>query len=123
MRTRILLLFALVVPCAPSLVVAQQELATDAERTYRELRSAKDAKSRLLAERWNNLIRLQEWTDISGENSTTAKYVDHDPNLAWVKLRAIKGTGANRVVKDLEVPVAKLSKTCQSRVRPSPFSS
>ena len=116
MATRNLLAVALVVACAHSVAFAQQ-VATDAERTYRELRSAKDARTRLLAERWNNLVRLQEWNDATGKFTVTAKYLEHDPDLAWVKLRMIKGTGANRVVKDLQIPVAKLSKTCQSRVR------
>jgi hypothetical protein len=116
MATRILLVAAIVAACAHSLAVAQ-EVATDAERTYGELRSAKDARTRLLGERWSNLIRLQEWNDATGKFATTAKYVEHDPELQWVKLRMIKGTGANRVVKDVTIPVAKLSKTCQSRVR------
>lgn len=93
------------------------EMATEAERTYHQLRAAKDARTQLLGDRWYNLIRSQEWKSLDGKFVTTAKYVEHDPDLAWVKLRVIKGTGADRVVKDVTVPVAKLSKTCQSRVR------
>lgn len=98
-------------------VVCAAELTTDAERTYRDLQKAKDPQSRLLAERWYNLIRRQEWDDATGRHKTIAKYVDHDPNLEWVKLRIIRGTGADRVVNDITIPLAKLSKTCQSRVR------
>lgn len=98
-------------------VVVAQPIATDAERTYRDLRFAKDTRTRLLGERWYNLVKKQEWTDATGKFTTTAKYVEHDPNLEWVKLRVVKGTGADQVVRDIQIPVAKLSKTCQSRVR------
>jgi hypothetical protein len=102
-------------------VAAAAELSTDAERTYRELQKAKDTKSQLLAERWYNLIRQQDWNDATGKHKTLAKYVEHDPNLTWVKLRVIQGTGAKRVVKDVTIPLEKLSKACQSRVRQIAF--
>jgi hypothetical protein len=107
--------FVVAASCAASCFAA--ELTTDAERTYHQLRAAKDARTQLMGDRWYNLIRSQEWKSLDGKFVTTAKYVEHDPDLAWVKLRVIKGTGADRVVKDVTVPVAKLSKTCQSRVR------
>ena len=70
-----------------------------------------------MAERWYNAVRQQEWSDASGKFKTTAKYVEHDPNFAWVKLRVIRGTGKERVVKDVQIPLDKLSKACQARVR------
>ncbi len=94
-----------------------QEFATNAERSWREVRNSSDAKTKLMAERWYNAIREQEWGDASGKFKTTAKYLEHDPALAWVKLRVIQGTGDKRVVKDVTIPLEKLSKSCQARVR------
>lgn len=96
---------------------APLELATDAERTWRELRNSDDVKTKLMADRWYGAIKLQEWSDASGKFKTTAKYVGHDPNLAWVKLRVIQGVGDKRVVKDVTIPLEKLNKAGQARVR------
>ena len=100
-----------------SYAAAAEDLATDAERSWRELRSSSDVKTKLLAERWYGLVKLQEWNDATGKFKTSAKYLAHDPNLAWVKLRVIRGVGDKRVVKDVQIPLEKLSSTCQSRVR------
>jgi hypothetical protein len=43
--------------------------------------------------------------------------VSHDPDLKWVKLATVRGTGAARTTREVTVEVAKLNKTCQSRVR------
>lgn len=97
--------------------VCGQELATDAEQLWRELRSSSDVRTKLLAERWYNVVKLQEWSNDTGKFTTNAKYLEHDPDLGWVKLRIIQGTGRERVVKEVTIPLAKLSKTCQARVR------
>jgi hypothetical protein len=102
-------------------LAAAVERTTDAERSYRELRKSSDAATQLLAERWYGLVRLQEWTNATGKFTTRAKYVAHDPALAWVKLRVIRGSGDQRIIKDIEVPLEKLSKLCQSRVRQIAF--
>jgi hypothetical protein len=94
-----------------------QQMTTDADRSWRELRNSQDVKRKLLADRWRNVTRQQDWGDATGKFKTSAKYVEHDPQLAWVKLRVIQGTGSKRVVKDVQIPLEKLSKTCQSRVR------
>jgi hypothetical protein len=94
-----------------------QELTTDAERDWKAVRSSNDPRTKLMADRWYNSIKQQEWSDASGKFKTSAKYVEHDPNLAWVKLRMIRGTGKDRVVKDVQIPLDKLSKACQARVR------
>jgi hypothetical protein len=91
--------------------------ASDQETTYFELRRSNDRPTKIIADRYFNLVKLQEWSDLSGKSKVTAKYVDHDPDLKWVKLQAVRGRGADRVVKEITVPVEKLSKTCQSRVR------
>jgi hypothetical protein len=95
--------------------------ATDAEKSYLELRKSKDTKTQLLAERWYGLVQLREWSDTSGKFKTTAKYVEQDDKEGTVKLRVIKGSGSDQVVKDKTIAVDKLSKECQSRVKQIAF--
>jgi len=97
------------------------ERTTDADRSYRAIRDSSDAATQALAQRWYSLVRLQDWTDATGRFKTRAKYVEHDSELAWVKLRVIQGSSDQRVVKDIQVPVEKLSPICQSRVRQIAF--
>ncbi|MGD9633942.1 MAG: hypothetical protein AB7G28_12250 [Pirellulales bacterium] len=103
-----------------ALVVASalgQELTTNAERDWKAIRNSDDTRTKLMAERWFNAVKQQEWSDTSGKFKVSAKYLEHDPNLAWVKLRVFRGTGKERVVKDVQIPLDKLSKSCQARVR------
>ena len=116
MNRRLLVLAAMLLSLAARTLSAQ-ELATDAERSYRQLRKSHDTQTQLLAERWYGAIKLQVWTDATGKFSTTAKYLEHDPDFAWVKLRIIQGSGDERVVREVTIPVSKLSKVCQARVR------
>lgn len=88
-----------------------------AEKTYLDLRRSTDKTTQMMAERYFNLVKLQEWSDAAGKSKIMAKYVAHDPNLTWVKLEAVRGSGATRVVKEIQIPVERLSKKCQSRVR------
>lgn len=94
-----------------------QELTTDAERDWKAVRNSDDVRTKVMAERWYNAVRQQDWSDASGKFKVSAKYVEHDPDLKWVKLRTIRGTGKERQVKDVEIPLNKLSKSCQARVR------
>lgn len=107
--------FAWLVLCSGA--VAQEapddSQAPKAEKTYFDLRRSKDRTTQLLAERYFNLVKLQEWSDLTGKFKTTAKYVEHDPNLTWVKLEIVRG----RERTTRQIPVDKLSKTCQSRVK------
>jgi hypothetical protein len=116
MNSRSLAIVAVIVSLAASLASAQ-DLTTDAERSWRDLRNSEDVKTKLMAERWYSAIRQQDWGDASGKFKTSAKYVEHDPQLAWVKLRVIQGAGDKRVVKDVQIPLEKLNKVCQARVR------
>ncbi|MEX2307831.1 MAG: hypothetical protein WD738_09585 [Pirellulales bacterium] len=93
------------------------EPTAEKEKTYFDLRRSNNRTTSLIAERYFNLARLQEWSDVTGKSKVTAKYLEHDPELEWVKLQMVRGRGADRVVQEKAVPVAKLSKTCQSRVR------
>jgi hypothetical protein len=115
-RSLVVSLFVLVA-AASSPSVRAQELTTDAERSWRELRGSEDVKRKLLAERWYSAVRQQDWSDATGKFKTSAKYVAHDPQLAWVKLRVIQGAGEKRIVKDVQIPLEKLSIACQARVR------
>jgi hypothetical protein len=102
-------------------LAASQTLATDdvtdAERMYLDIRHSDDQLTKLLGERWYGLVKLQEWTDSTGQFHTEAKYIEHDPDMKWVKLLAVKGSGEGRVTKELTIPVEKLDERCQSRVR------
>ena len=54
---------------------------------------------------------------MSGKFKAVAHYVKHDPNLSTVTIAIMKGTGADRSSDEKTVPVDKLSKTCQARVK------
>ena len=103
------------------IVIAQE--AAPAEETssddnpYLSLRRSKNRATQLAAERYLNLVKLQEWSDHTGKFKTMGKYVAHDPNLQWVRLEVSRGSGKSRVTKEVQVPVAKLSTACQFRVR------
>lgn len=94
---------------------------TDAEQLYRQTRKSSDRSTQLLGQRWYGLVKRQKWTDATGKFTTTARYVEHDPDEKWVKLRVERNVNGQREYKDLTVPVEKLSKACQSRVRQIAF--
>jgi hypothetical protein len=87
------------------------------DKFYWDLSHSEDRVTKSLAERYINTIRAQEWSDLSGKFKTIARYVRHEPDLSTVTIESGKGRGAERVMKEVTVPVDKLSKTCQSRVR------
>jgi hypothetical protein len=119
MTKRWLMIAACLCATAAAVATAQEvtKETTDAERSWRELRGSDDVKSKLMAERWHSVIKQQDWSDKTGKFKTSAKYVAHDSKLEWVKLRIIQGADAKRVVKDVQIPLEKLSPVCQSRVR------
>jgi hypothetical protein len=84
--------------------------------TYLDLRHSKDPATQDFADRYFNLVRVQEWRDKSGKK-VRARYVTHDPDLTWVKLEIAKGSGTDRAVEERTVRVDQLSPACQSRVR------
>jgi hypothetical protein len=87
------------------------------DKFYWDLAHSQDRVTKSMAERYLNTIKAQEWSDLSGKFKTIARYVRHTPDLASVTIETGKGRGAERVMKEVTVPVDKLSKTCQSRVR------
>jgi hypothetical protein len=96
---------------------AGAEEAAEKETTYHDLRRSKNRATKSAADRYFYLIRAQEWTSLNGKSKVTAKYVAHDPDLKWVKLSTVRGSGANRVTREVTVDLAKLNKACQSRVK------
>jgi hypothetical protein len=86
-------------------------------KTYYDLRRSKTRATSLNAERLLTLIKLQEWSDVSGKAKVNAKYVEHDPDLKWVKLEKVDVRDGKQDIKEITVPVEKLSTKCQSRVR------
>jgi hypothetical protein len=122
--------FCWLITLAATLIVggpsrAQENPGADADATpppgvdkfYFELSHSEDRAIKSMAERYINLVKIQEWTDLSGRFKTVAYYVRHDPNLSTVTIEITKGRGAERTTEQKTVPVEKLSKTCQSRVR------
>jgi len=83
----------------------------------KEPKDQKDRSIKSLAERYVNLVKVQEWSDLNGKFKTVAHYVKHAPDLSTVTIQTIKGRGADRQTKEVTVPVDKLSKNCQSRVK------
>src|SRR5262245_23684878 len=63
---------------------------------YAPLAKSKDRSTQLLVERYRNLVRLQEWSSATGTSKIGARYVAHDPDLKWVKLAVVKGSGKTR---------------------------
>ncbi len=96
---------------------AQGSPTTDAERLYRDIRDSGDREIQPLGQRWYGLVKRQEWTDDSGKFTATARYVAHDPDLRWVTLRVERVVDGQRQYKDMNIPVERLNKACQSRVR------
>jgi hypothetical protein len=89
---------------------------TPAEQQYEQLKDAEKHTDQLLGERWNKLIRQRQWVDSSGKHRTYARYLDHDPNLQWVKLLVLVKKGES-TYKEGTVPLARLSKNDQALVK------
>jgi hypothetical protein len=90
--------------------------STGPDNKYVELSRSKDRVIKATAERYLNLVKFQEWGGASGKTQM-AKYVSHEPDLKRVKLSVARGSGKDRVVKEFDVDVEKLNKTCQARVK------
>jgi hypothetical protein len=107
--------------------VARAQLASDTEKVepppagvdkyYWDLSKSDDRVLRSMVERYAGLVKIREWSDLSGKSKIIAHYVKHDPQLTTVTLRIMRGKGAERTSDDKTVPVEKLSKECQSRVK------
>ncbi len=87
------------------------------DKFYFDLSHSQDRAIKSMAERYISMVKTQEWSDLSGNFKTIAWYVKHTPDLSTVTIEIVKGRGAERKTEQKTVPVDKLSKTCQSRVR------
>src|SRR4051812_26498839 len=126
MKSRAYCLLAVFAICLASVQVRAQEGpgahppgapgTTGPENKYVELSHSKDRVIKATAERYLNLVKFQEWGGATGKTQM-AKYVSHDPDLKQVKLSVARGTGKDRVLKEFDVEVEKLNKTCQARVK------
>jgi hypothetical protein len=87
------------------------------DKFYFDLNKSEDRSIRATVERYIALVKVQEWSDLSGKFKAVAHYVKHEPNLSTVTIAVMKGSGADRAAEEKTVPVDKLSKTCQVRVK------
>ncbi|HEX3599745.1 MAG TPA: hypothetical protein VHU84_06350 [Lacipirellulaceae bacterium] len=87
------------------------------DKFYFDLTKSDDRALRSMAERYVGLVKIQEWSDLTGKFKAVAHYVKHDPNMTTVTIAIMKGQGTDRSSEEKTVPVDKLSKTCQSRVK------
>jgi hypothetical protein len=90
---------------------------TAAEQQYEQLKEAEKHADKLLAERWHKLVRQRQWVDSTGKHKTFARYVDHDPNLQWVKLLVLVNKDGEQTYKEGTIPLARLSKSDQALVK------
>ena len=88
---------------------ATAEAAADPAKKYSDLKKSKDRAIKALADRYDDLIGVQEWIDASGKHKTKARYVEHDPDLKWVKLSVSTGSGIKATVKESTVQLAALT--------------
>src|SRR5262245_4915218 len=96
---------------------AAAEKPADPAKKYYDLKKSKNRAIKTLADRYDDLIGVQEWVDASGKHKTKAKYVEHDPNLKWIKLSITTGSGANAAVKESSIPLTALNSASQAKVR------
>jgi hypothetical protein len=87
------------------------------DKFYFDLLKSDNSTTRATAERYIGLVKVQEWSDLSGKFRAVAHYVKHDPSLSTVTIAVMKGQGSDRTADEKTVPVEKLSKTCQVRVK------
>ncbi len=90
--------------------MAFAEGETEPERLAEQLSESSEQKQRALGKRWESLIRRRQWTSASGKHKTFAKYVDHAPDLSWVKLLVLVKSGEEQTEKEIQVPLEKLDK-------------
>jgi hypothetical protein len=90
---------------------------TPPERLHTELAALDGQTNKLLAARWEALIRQRQWTDKTGNYKVYARYVDHDPNLTSVTLLVMTKTGDQLSFREKTVPLDKLGRSEQALVK------
>lgn len=90
---------------------------TPPEQQVEQLKQGEQHSDKLLADRWHKLVRQRQWVDSTGKHKTFARYLDHDPNLQWVKLLVLVQKGDQQTYKEGQVPLARLSQADQAIVK------
>jgi hypothetical protein len=90
---------------------------TEAEKLYTKLSASEQSADKTLARRWQALVRQRQWSDKSGKHKVFAKYVDHDPDLKWVKLLIVVKSKDGQSTREAQIDLAKLGKGEQTLVK------
>ena len=104
-------------PPATDETASAAENAAEDSNPYAALRKSKNQVIKDYADRYDDLTSLNEWTDKSGKHKVKARYLEHDPDLKWVKLETVTGSGDKRVTKEIQLTLDKLNKPSRSRVK------
>ena len=99
---------------SPSATGAEE---TEAEKLSTKLAASEQSADQALARRWQALVRQRQWSDKSGKHKVFAKYVDHDPDLKWVKLLIVVKTKDKQSTREAQIDLAKLGKSEQTLVK------
>src|SRR3954468_8119017 len=70
------------------------------DKFYFDLSKSEDRSIRATVERYIALVKVQEWSDLSGKFKAVAHYVKHEPNLSTVTIAIMKGSGADRAAEE-----------------------
>jgi hypothetical protein len=103
------------IPIPVGLAVAAEPTAP--EQLAAQLTKSEEPANKRLGERWQALVRQRQWSDRSGKHKVFARYVDHDPDLKWVKLLIVVKTKDQTSYKEGQIDLAKLGKSEQSLVK------
>jgi hypothetical protein len=98
-------------------VAAELVAPTEPEKLHAKLKESEESGDRLLASRWQAVIRQRQWADASGKFKVYARYVNHDPGLQSVTLLILVKKGDQQTFSEKTIPVAKLGKADQALVK------
>jgi hypothetical protein len=102
---------------AGTLPLSAKAEETEAEKLYTKLSASEQSADKSLARRWQSLVRQRQWSDKTGKHKVFAKYVDHDPDLKWVKLLIVVKTKDKQSTREAQIELAKLGKSEQTLVK------
>jgi hypothetical protein len=90
---------------------------TAAEGLVGQLLAKNTPEAVRLAKQWQSLVRQRQWVDAAGKHKTFARYLDHDREMKWVKLRVAVKVDTVESYKDVKVDLTKLDKKGQLLVK------
>jgi len=106
--------------CIAALMTAQSATAaelTEPERLHSQLAQTEERGQKLLAARWQALIRQRQWADSTGKHKVYARYVNHDAELKSVTLLVLVKAGEQSSYREKTVPLLRLGKDEQALVK------